>query len=81
LKRFAIDRCASRSYWLSELCPRGPPPGGFCHSDIDQSPGLLGLALFVFFVVDSGAEDVGRVMLVLGWRLEGHRLIERGARA
>jgi hypothetical protein len=33
------------------------------------------------FVVDSGAEDVGRVMLVLGWRLEGHRLIERGARA
>ena len=31
--------------------------------------GLLGLALFVFFIVDSGAEDVGRIMLILGWRL------------
>ena len=31
--------------------------------------GFLGLLLFVFFVVKSGAADVGRVMLALGWRL------------
>lgn len=69
LKRFAIDRRSSCSYCLSESCLRRPPPGGYVIRTSIKVAGLLGLALFVFFIVASGAEDVGRVMLVLGWRL------------
>jgi putative membrane protein len=64
-----LDRRASRFYWLSGPCLRRPPPEGYVIRTSIQVAGLFGLALFIFFIVDSGAEDVGRVMLVLGWRL------------